>query len=427
MLGDGPVARFVASAKSDADLWAALTGAAATLGEKGHLIGQEFLCQGFTTSNRSPWTTVWKLFRLSAHGLLANAPAIPKEGLDGPSGERWLNQAYIDLAPWRLLTKDGRRAKITELGRVFLEEFSPDDVLHGEPEGRELAAFNFRFFKVIEKAAFDDPPTVWRAAKQQADRMAEFAVEKWAGETLAPDQIALLDFLSCSTLRTRGGTPVNILRWRQSWAASSTLADWTEVARHLSRVQGRLTDPDGKLLAPLLWRYFKRDEKGSPRIISQSYDTFRFLLNAPNVGEADVDVPPDVRPVVTRSTLVKVRQRSEPDRLKEKVGYKCQLCGGAIVRKDDHPYVEAAHLRPFAGLSEDGIPGNYLIVCAHHHKAIDVGSPIFSLDPTDPPQFATVEVQEMDGSRKTYRIIPHPRQARFGFWDAVKWRVEHPS
>ncbi|MFI5418230.1 MAG: HNH endonuclease [Candidatus Lutacidiplasmatales archaeon] len=299
-------------------------------------------------------------------------------------------------------------------------------MVDGEPEGNALTRFNFRFFKIIEQYAFERPPDVWRAAKQQADRMVEFAADRWPGEDLTRSHVALLDFLSCSTLKTRGPVAVNILRWREAWANSSTVRDWTAVADELFRVEGRLDDQDGRLLAPLLWRYFKSDEKGSPRIIGQTYDVFRYLLNAPNVDEPAIDVPPDVRPVVTREAVVKVRQRSEPDLLKELGGYKCQLCGGAIQRTDDHPYVEAAHIQPFAGLTEDGVPGNYLVVCAHHHKAIDVGSPVFTLDPSTPPTFAMIEVQEMDGSRKPYKVIPYPRQATYGFWEAVRWRIAHP-
>lgn len=427
VLGQPPVTAFVAAARSDPNLWSSLTKSAAELGPGTHLLDQEFLCQGFSTSNRSPFVTVRKLFRLAAHGKLAGAPRVSAQGFEAPSSTRWLDQAYIDLSQWDLLTRETGGARVTPLGRVFLDTYSPSELTRDEPDGAELSRFSFRFYSTVERHAFDRPPEVWRAAKQQADRMVVFATDHWPRVEIPPSSVSLLDFLSCAPLKVAGGGAVDVLRWRDAWAAVSTLPDWSTVSQHLSEVQGRLSDSDGRRLGNLLHRYFRRDGKGSPRAGGLTYDAFRFLLNVPGVDEPAADVPTDVKPITTRQALVKVRQRSEPDRLKALVQYKCQLCGGAIRREGDNPYVEAAHLRPFAGLTEDGIPGNYLITCPNHHKVIDLGTVQFTIPSGPAPTEVMVRLQELDGSMRDYRVTPIKRQVDYGFFDAVAWRIKNPA
>ena len=110
-----------------------------------------------------------------------------------------------------------------------------------------------------------------------------------------------------------------------------------------------------------------------------------------------------------------------------KVGISGQLCGGAIRREGDNPYVEAAHLRPFAGLTEDGIPGNYLITCPNHHKVIDLGRVKFSVPAGPAPSTVMVRLEELDGSLKDYTVRPIRRQLDNGFIDAVTWRIQNAA
>ena len=53
-------------------------------------------------------------------------------------------------------------------------------------------------------------------------------------------------------------------------------------------------------------------------------------------------------------------------------GFKCQICGAAIKRGAEPPYVEAAHIKPKSkGGSEN--PDNIMILCPNHHKEFDLG------------------------------------------------------
>ena len=53
-------------------------------------------------------------------------------------------------------------------------------------------------------------------------------------------------------------------------------------------------------------------------------------------------------------------------------GYKCQVCGSFILKKDGGRYVEAAHIQDKAkkGTEESH---NILILCPNHHKEFDYG------------------------------------------------------
>lgn len=53
-------------------------------------------------------------------------------------------------------------------------------------------------------------------------------------------------------------------------------------------------------------------------------------------------------------------------------GFKCQICGKQILKKDGGFYVEASHITP---KSKKGLeaPDNILILCPNHHKEFDLG------------------------------------------------------
>lgn len=53
-------------------------------------------------------------------------------------------------------------------------------------------------------------------------------------------------------------------------------------------------------------------------------------------------------------------------------GFRCQICGVTITKKDGALYIEAAHIKP---KNEKGpeTPDNILILCPNHHKEFDIG------------------------------------------------------
>ena len=59
-------------------------------------------------------------------------------------------------------------------------------------------------------------------------------------------------------------------------------------------------------------------------------------------------------------------------RLKILRGYKCQICGSGIRRKDGSHYIEAAHITPKRDKGPE-LPINIIILCPNHHKEFDVG------------------------------------------------------
>ena len=54
-------------------------------------------------------------------------------------------------------------------------------------------------------------------------------------------------------------------------------------------------------------------------------------------------------------------------------GYKCQICGTAIERRNGSPYVEAAHIKPKREGGSENLD-NIMILCPNHHKEFDVGN-----------------------------------------------------
>jgi putative restriction endonuclease len=59
--------------------------------------------------------------------------------------------------------------------------------------------------------------------------------------------------------------------------------------------------------------------------------------------------------------------------LKSIRGFKCQMCGKQIKKKDGGYYIEAAHIRP-KYLKGAETPDNILILCPNHHKEFDFGA-----------------------------------------------------
>lgn len=58
--------------------------------------------------------------------------------------------------------------------------------------------------------------------------------------------------------------------------------------------------------------------------------------------------------------------------LKKIRDYKCQICETAIPRRNNPPYVEAAHIVPKSSGGPE-TPDNILILCPNHHKEFDLG------------------------------------------------------
>lgn len=67
------------------------------------------------------------------------------------------------------------------------------------------------------------------------------------------------------------------------------------------------------------------------------------------------------------------RDRATIAKLKILRGFKCQICGTRIVKKDGTFYAEGAHIKPKrGGFSET--PDNILILCPNHHKEFDLSA-----------------------------------------------------
>ena len=54
-------------------------------------------------------------------------------------------------------------------------------------------------------------------------------------------------------------------------------------------------------------------------------------------------------------------------------GFKCQICGSSIIKKDGTEYIEAAHIKPKHQKGKE-ILSNIILLCPNHHKEFDLGS-----------------------------------------------------
>ena len=53
-------------------------------------------------------------------------------------------------------------------------------------------------------------------------------------------------------------------------------------------------------------------------------------------------------------------------------GFKCQICGVSILKKDGSKYIEAAHIKPKYQKGRE-TPDNIILLCPNHHKEFDLG------------------------------------------------------
>lgn len=59
--------------------------------------------------------------------------------------------------------------------------------------------------------------------------------------------------------------------------------------------------------------------------------------------------------------------------LKKLRGFKCQICGDSILKKNGGRYIEASHITPKREKGSE-TPDNILILCPNHHKEFDLGN-----------------------------------------------------
>ena len=72
--------------------------------------------------------------------------------------------------------------------------------------------------------------------------------------------------------------------------------------------------------------------------------------------------------------------------IKKLRGFKCQICGTTIQKKNSSFYIEAAHIIPKRERGEE-TPFNILILCPNHHKEFDYGQlDIMELDQQKPDE-----------------------------------------
>ena len=81
------------------------------------------------------------------------------------------------------------------------------------------------------------------------------------------------------------------------------------------------------------------------------------------------DMDPEMLKNISEEKMVQLvkRYKSIVNMLKQKHGYKCQICGQSFQMDNEKYYCEAHHLIP---ISEDGSqsPENVIILCANHHR-----------------------------------------------------------
>jgi hypothetical protein len=81
--------------------------------------------------------------------------------------------------------------------------------------------------------------------------------------------------------------------------------------------------------------------------------------------------PTDPELVEVRTRVYKRNNRTIAQ-LKILRGYKCQICGVTIKKKDGSLYAEAAHITPKRRKGVE-MPTNIVILCPNHHKEFDLG------------------------------------------------------
>ena len=81
------------------------------------------------------------------------------------------------------------------------------------------------------------------------------------------------------------------------------------------------------------------------------------------------NVPPDKRRVVVERFE---RNKRLSEYIKELYGWKCQICGFTIRKKDGGLHVETHHLKPLSEGGHDSIK-NIIIVCPNHHALFEYG------------------------------------------------------
>lgn len=78
---------------------------------------------------------------------------------------------------------------------------------------------------------------------------------------------------------------------------------------------------------------------------------------------------------IPRQTQALRRNASIVQRMKEKFGNKCQICGFTFRQINGNLYSEAAHIQPLSS-NQPGVdrPSNIVILCPNHHKMLDHGN-----------------------------------------------------
>ncbi len=79
----------------------------------------------------------------------------------------------------------------------------------------------------------------------------------------------------------------------------------------------------------------------------------------------------DSEQIVVKSKVY-IRDNKTIAQLKIMRGYKCQMCGSTIRKKNGSCYVEAAHITPKRHKGPE-LPSNIIILCPNHHKEFDLG------------------------------------------------------
>lgn len=80
----------------------------------------------------------------------------------------------------------------------------------------------------------------------------------------------------------------------------------------------------------------------------------------------------DGEKVVTVDEAYK-RQNQAIARIKYLRGFKCQICGTSIQKRDGQLYVEAAHIDPKRTKGKETLE-NIILLCPNHHKEFDLGN-----------------------------------------------------
>ena len=126
---------------------------------------------------------------------------------------------------------------------------------------------------------------------------------------------------------------------------------------------------------------------------SRGQRVFRFIISSEEPPGRPIsplpilgpDICPDVSepPARIRANTYRIlRDTVLARRIKERYGYRCQICGGIQKIGDERQYAEAHHIRPL-GHPHDGpdAEGNIIVLCPAHHVDFDYGA--IAIDPND--------------------------------------------